>query len=340
MHTCRVTGRRDRGKGLSWQARRSRRATRAPLAMAAPTRGVLRERDGDAIAFAETSRDSKRRRIVAFHATVARVVGRADPEVDRTPFGEPPRCDGCGLHCLGRRYACVRCDADAFRLCVVCFSAHVRMSAPDEPEATPENTSGRPPPKTTTSPSTSSPSSFPDGDIRRDVADILRAAREQVAAARAARECDEDEDEDGDRDDALEDEDGDGDGDDALEETRDDSQSDGERDWFAKEDDAAGTGRIDASFAGIHVHPPEDFRREGDCDQEAMDETIRERRAFAEERERDAAEAAESADVERDDGASRVFVVDTGDAGASDSRKGLDVSRGETSTWDYASEII
>ena len=71
-----------------------------------------------------------------------------------------------------------------------------------------------------------------------------------------------------------------------------------------------------------------------------MDETIRERRAFAEERERDAAEAAESADVERDDGASRVFVVDTGDAGASDSRKGLDVSRGETSTWDYASEII
>ena len=300
--------------------------------MAAPTRGVLRERDGDAIAFAETSRDSKRRRIVAFHATVARVVGRADPEVDRTPFGEPPRCDGCGLHCLGRRYACVRCDADAFRLCVVCFSAHVRMSAPDEPEATPENTSGRPPPKTTTSPSTSSPSSFPDGDIRRDVADILRAAREQAAAA---REDDEDEDED-------EDEDGDGDGDDALE----DEDGDGERDWFSTEDGRidpstkSGTGRIDASFAGIHVHPPEDFRREGDCDQEAMDETIRERRAFAEERERDAAEAAESADVERDDGASRVFVVDTGDAGASDSRKGLDVSRGETSTWDYASEII
>ena len=54
----------------------------------------------------------------------------------------------------------------------------------------------------------------------------------------------------------------------------------------------------------------------------------------------DAAEAAESADVERDDGASRVFVVDTGDAGASNSRKGLVVSRGETSTWDYASEII
>ena len=227
----------------------------------------MRKRDGDADAAAETPRDSKRRRTVAFHATVARVVGRADPEVDRTPFGEPPRCGGCGLHCLGRRYRCVRCHADAFCLCVVCFSAHVRMSAPDEPDAPPENHQRR---DHSTSPSSSSsPSarpSFPDGDIRRDVADILRAAREQAAAARD----DEDEDDD------------DEDEDDEMEETYDDGDRDGDADAFAMDDGTA----ADASSGGVHVHPPEDFRREGDGDQEAMDEMMREKRAFAEERER------------------------------------------------------
>lgn len=299
----------------------------------------MRKRDRDASVAVETPRDSKRRRTVAFHATVARVVGRADPEVDRTPFGEPPRCGGCGLHCLGRRYGCVRCHADAFCLCVVCFSVHVRMSAPDEPDAPPENHQRR---DHATSPSSSSsPSarpSFPDGDIRRDVADILRAAREQAAAARAAQEeDDEDEDED-----------------DEMEETYDDGDGDGD----AMDDGTA----ADASSAGVHVHPPEDFRREGDGDQEAMDEMMREKRAFAEERERDAADAAEranadanadadesadageSADVElaaSHDGTSRVIVVDVGgSADAADSSKPGLVSRGGISTWDYASEII
>ena len=310
--------------------------------MAAPTRGAMRKRDRDADAAMETPRDSKRRRTVAFHATVARVVGRADPEVDRTPFGEPTRCGGCGLHCLGRRYGCVRCHADAFCLCVVCFSAHVRMSAPDEPDAPPENHQRR---DHATSPSSSSsPSarpSFPDGDIRNDVADILRAAREQAAAARAAQYEDEgDEDED----DEMEETYGDGDGD-----------WDGDGDAFAMDDGTA----ADASSAGIHVHPPEDFRREGDGDQEAMDEMMREKRAFAEERERDAAEAAERANADADetadadesadvelaashDGTSRVIVVDTGgSADAADSSKPGLVSRGGISTtWDYASEII
>ena len=72
-----------------------------------------------------------------------------------------------------------------------------------------------------------------------------------------------------------------------------------------------------------------------------MDETIRERRAFAEERERGRSRGGgEGRRRARRRRESRVFVVDTGDAGASDSRKGLGVSRGETSTWDYASEII
>lgn len=309
-----------------------RRATRAPRAMAAPTRGAMRKRDRDADAAVETPRDSKRRRTVAFHATVARVVGRADPEVDRTPFGEPPRCGGCGLHCLGRRYGCVRCHADAFCLCVVCFSAHVRMSAPDEPDAPPENHQRR---DHASSPSSSSsPSarpSFPDGDIRRDVADILRAAREQAAAARAAQDEDEDED-------------------DEMEETCDDGDWDGDGDAFATDDGGA----ADGSSGGVHVHPPEDFRREGDGDQEAMDEMMREKRAFAEERERDAAEAAERSNADADetadvelaasrDGTSRVIVVDPGgsaDKKAADSSKPGLVSRGGISTWDYASEII
>jgi hypothetical protein len=292
----------------------------------------MRKRDRDAGAAVETPHDSKRRRTVAFHATVERVVGRADPEVDRTPFGEPPRCGGCGLHCLGRRYGCVRCHADAFCLCVVCFSAHVRMSAPEEPDASPENHQRR---DHATSPSSSSPSarpSFPDGDIRNDVAHILRAAREQAAAARAAQEEDEDEE-----------------GDDEMEETYDDD--DGDAFAFAMDDGTA----PDASSAGVHVHPPEEFRREGDGDQEAMDEMMREKRAFAEKRERDAAEAAEranadanadaheSADVEltaSNDGTSHVIVVDVGgSADAADASKpGL--SRGGISTWDYASEII
>ena len=160
------------------------------------------------------------------------------------------------------------------------------------------------------------------------MADILRAAREQAAAAREEDEDDDDED-------------------DEMEETFDDGDGDGDGDAFAfatDEETAA-----DASSAGVHVHPPEDFRREGDGDQEAMDEMMREKRAFAEERERDAAEAAEranadeSADVELaalDDGTSRVIVVETGgNADAADSSKpGL--SRGGISTWDYASEII
>ena len=126
-----------------------------------------------------------------------------------------------------------------------------------------------------------------------------------------------------------------------MEETYDDGDGDGDGDAFAfatDEETAA-----DASSAGVHVHPPEDFRREGDGDQEAMDEMMREKRAFAEERERDAAEAAERANADESadvDGTSRVIVVETGgNADAADSSKpGL--SRGGISTWDYASEII
>ena len=167
------------------------------------------------------------------------------------------------------------------------------------------------------------------------MADILRAAREQAAAARAAQYEDEgDEDED----DEMEETYGDGDGD-----------WDGDGDAFAMDDGTA----ADASSGGVHVHPPEDFRREGDGDQEAMDEMMREKRAFAEERERDAAEAAERANADADetadvelaashDGTSRVIVVDTGgSADAADSSKPGLVSRGGISTtWDYASEII
>ena len=78
-----------------------------------------------------------------------RTLGTADAAIDRTPHGEPPRCGGCGLHCLGRLYACKTCErrvsmeslevgpafhervSRAFNLCTVCFAAHVRVALAD-----------------------------------------------------------------------------------------------------------------------------------------------------------------------------------------------------------------
>ena len=106
-------------------------------ARAAAVRGVLRKRDGsqssspgEGTATPEAPR-GKRRKTVAWRdgEELAHVVGCAESDVDRTPFDEPIRCGGCGLHCVGRMYACQLCARDDFALCAVCFAAHVRITA-------------------------------------------------------------------------------------------------------------------------------------------------------------------------------------------------------------------
>ena len=104
---------------------------------ASAVRGVLRKRDrsqssspGEGTATPEAPR-GKRRKAVAWRdgEELAHVVGCAESDVDRTPFDEPIRCGGCGLHCVGRMYACQLCARDDFALCAVCFAAHVRITA-------------------------------------------------------------------------------------------------------------------------------------------------------------------------------------------------------------------
>ena len=120
-----------------------------------------------------------------------RTLGTADAAIDRTPHGEPPRCGGCGLHCLGRLYACKTCErrvsmeslevgpafhervSRAFNLCTVCFAAHVRVAyrdAIDDASAAGESSPGRTLRDEPASPATAS--------ARGDAADIIRAARE------------------------------------------------------------------------------------------------------------------------------------------------------------------
>ena len=50
-----------------------------------------------------------------------KAVGRADPDVDRTPIELPYHCDNCGHYILTIRYKCGKC-AD-YDLCEACFDA-------------------------------------------------------------------------------------------------------------------------------------------------------------------------------------------------------------------------
>ena len=173
-------------------------------------RGVLRKRPRDrdgALAHPEAARHRTRAR-VAFAADVDAVLGVADALVDRTPHGDPQRCGGCGLHCLGARYACAACEAsarasagrddddprDAFALCAVCFAAHVRVAyrdAIDDASAAGESSPGRTLRDEPASPATAS--------ARGDAADIIRAARE-LAASRGEEDEEAEEDEEDDED--------------------------------------------------------------------------------------------------------------------------------------------
>jgi hypothetical protein len=48
-----------------------------------------------------------------------RVVGSADPKIDRTPIDLPCHCDGCGRYILPARHNCKACED--YDLCAPCF---------------------------------------------------------------------------------------------------------------------------------------------------------------------------------------------------------------------------
>lgn len=314
-------------------------------------RGVLRKRDrsqssspGEGTATPEAPR-GKRRKTVAWRdgEELAHVVGCAESDVDRTPFDEPIRCGGCGLHCVGRMYACQLCARDDFALCAVCFAAHVRITAAladagrdaERRESTDADSLVAAPDHVPTSPLTSSRPTAPCPDlavhpptnlgIRSDIDEILESA----AAAAAAAEDDEPMDDDGD------------DEPEASAETMDDGgteethSSEGEEDLIELGDAGDGDGGgLGTAFLGVHVHPPTAFLRQGCEDQEMLEEMLEEKRIRQAERENEAAAAATAAAHAADEigGTSEVTVTETGGAAPKEAEP--------APAWDYRAEII
>ena len=262
-----------------------------------------------------------------------RTLGTADAAIDRTPHGEPPRCGGCGLHCLGRLYACKTCErrvsmeslevgpafhervSRAFNLCTVCFAAHVRVAlgasgAADAREREREAA------KRATS------------DVARDVDVILENVR-AVEAER--RDAGGDEETDAARDD----------GDDGRSSPPPHERGRG-RDALAvlKKDEDSGSERgTDGSpdVVGVHDHSPYDFARRNDADQQMMDAMAEEKRRFKLERGESSADAwVDSGDDEEDEASS--------ERGGSGGEVAFDVPASDAktrdTTWDYASELI
>jgi len=309
-------------------------------------RGVLRKRDrsqssspGEGTATPEAP-PGKRRKTVAWRdgEELAHVVGCAESDVDRTPFDEPIRCGGCGLHCVGRMYACQLCARDDFALCAVCFAAHVRITAAlaaagrdaERRESTDADSLVAAPDHVPTSPPTGCPdlAARPPTNpgIRSDIHEILESAAAAAAAAAAAED---------DGDEPMDDEDEP----EASAETMDDGateethSSEGEEDLIelgdAGEDGDGGDG-LGTAFLGVHVHPPTAFLRQGCEDQEMLEEMLEEKQVRQAERESEAAAAAHAADEIW--GTSEVTVTETGGAAPKEAEP--------APAWDYRAEII
>jgi hypothetical protein len=237
------------------------------------------------------------KRAVSFGSSVENLLGVADGGVDRSPHGEPPRCGGCGLHCLGRLYACKLCERrvstestevgqafqeqikNAFNLCVVCFEAHVRgtwMSSEDEKKQFPSNEDAK------------------KSSVRLDVQVVL----EQIRKGNSGRGVSGDADVDGDTHDtelcfqavtehpvtvgvfeeALV----------ARNETLGQKKNENEKATVATGENAHSDETSDVgvvSLARVHEHGPYSFTRRNDQDQEVMDLVMLEKKAFAMERE-------------------------------------------------------
>jgi hypothetical protein len=275
-------------------------------------------------------------------------LGTADAAIDRTPHGEPPRCGGCGLHCLGRLYACKTCErrvsleslevgaafhekvSRAFNLCTVCFSAHVRMTAK-------------------TGDALSDASKREKSEVRRDVAVILEnvIAIEKEIAER------------GDREDAHRFEHRD-----ALAMLRE-GQTNGDRsarssageesdDGFSPKKNARGAqkDRNDSRvFVCVHEHGPYEFCRRNDTDQQMMEEMLEEKRRFAMVRKRDGSAEGENetdgndwADSDDDARDSAPCVSDENHVGVGEvgvaGEAGLKPKPKPKPVWDYVSEVI
>ena len=300
---------------------------------ASAVRGVLRKRDrsqssspGEGTATPEAPR-GKRRKTVAWRdgEELAHVVGCAESDVDRTPFDEPIRCGGCGLHCVGRMYACQLCAHDDFALCAVCFAAHLRITAALRADAgrdaeRRESTDAdlvTVPDRVPTSPLTSPTNPV----IRSDIDAILESAAATAAVA-AAAEDDEPMDDDGSEPEASEETMDDG----GAEETH---SSEGEEDLIELGDAGDGDGGLGTTFLGVHVHPPTAFLRQGCEDQEMLEEMLEEKRIRQAERESEAAAAHVADEI---GGTSEVTVTETGGAAPKEAEP--------APAWDYRAEII
>ena len=260
-------------------------------------------------------------------------LGTADAAVDRTPHGEPPRCGGCGLHCLGRLYACKACErrvsmeshevgpafhevvSRAFNLCTVCFSAHVRVAlgaggVGDDIAA--ERLAKR-----------------ERSDVARDVDVILESLRAVEAERR---------DEEG----AL----GSGVNDDTHGEPLGGQAAAG-RDALAMLHKIYDDERLGSKGAqtlaerrdvGVHDHSPYEFTRRNDADQQMLDAMAEEKRQFKLERGESIDGRAESWVDSGDEASFEEDGVSVGevafDAPASDAKPA------EHTTWDYVSDLI
>lgn len=335
---------------------------------ASAVRGVLRKRDrsqssspGEGTAMPEAPR-GKRRKTVAWRdgEELAHVVGCAESDVDRTPFDEPNRCGGCGLHCVGRMYACQLCAHDDFALCAVCFAAHVRITAALRAEAgrdaeRRESTDAdlaAAPDHAPTSPLTSSrpTAACPDLAVHPPANPVIRSDVDAILESAAATATAAADDEPQlyflnnsidyhPMDDDVEPE--------ASAETTDDTRhssdtrptldteethsSEGEEDLIELGDAGDGDGGLGTTFLGVHVHPPTAFLRRGCEDQEMLEEMLEEKRIRQAERESEAAAAA--ADVADEiGGTSEVTVTETGGAAPKEAEP--------APAWDYRAEII
>ena len=62
-----------------------------------------------------------------------RVVGSADPKIDRTPIDLPCHCDGCGKYILTARHNCDACED--YDLCAPCYASLVDGTLAHEHDA-------------------------------------------------------------------------------------------------------------------------------------------------------------------------------------------------------------
>jgi hypothetical protein len=271
-------------------------------------------------------------------------LGTADAAVDRTPHGEPPRCGGCGLHCLGRLYACKTCErrvsmeslevgpafhervSRAFNLCTVCFSAHVRVSF----GAGFENAL-----------SSADAAKAEKSDVRRDVDVILTNVRAVEAERSVCVETHADSEKDS--------------GDEDVEHERVPRSSRG-RDALAmlhKDDDdelpsvSDANGDASNETVGVHEHSPFDFVRRNDADQAMLESMAEEKKRFKLERGESCDDRSElwvdsgdEEDDDDDDGTPRSSDENGVSVGEVAFDAPASVLKPKSDVWDYASELI